>query len=241
MNLYGMTDTGLKREMNQDVFYTHKFSEQVGFAIVCDGMGGQNAGHIASEMVCSVISSRLIDSDILKSSHDNISGLLISAISDANVQVYSRSNLEAGLKGMGTTAVICIVVNEIAHIAHIGDSRAYLLKNAKLRQVTKDHSLVQELLEKGEISADEAINHPNKNMITRAVGVNLIVDIDYMTMKFGRGSKLLLCSDGLTNMVSNEVIEHVLNQSNAEMACKKLIELSNLAGGIDNITIAIIE
>ena len=241
MNFFGMTDIGIKRESNQDVFYTHKFNDQVGFAIVCDGMGGQSAGHIASDMACEIISGKLIEGGVNELPTDQIRELAVSAISDANVQIYRKSNLEAGCKGMGTTTVLAIISGDTACVAHIGDSRVYLLVNGKLHQMTRDHSLVQELLEQGKISEEEVQNHPNKNMITRAVGVNLTVDIDYIEMPFTKGSKLLLCTDGLTNMVQNETIEEVLLNKSAKDACKKLISLANAAGGVDNITVAVIE
>ncbi|MFZ2537968.1 MAG: Stp1/IreP family PP2C-type Ser/Thr phosphatase [Oscillospiraceae bacterium] len=242
MDIYGMTDIGLKRETNQDVFYTHKFSEQVGFAIVCDGMGGQNGGNVASEMACQTISHRLMESNnIVSMSDDEIKSLVISATSGANIEVYKTSNIEPGYKGMGTTVVIAVVSNKKAYIAHIGDSRVYLLREGKLHQLTRDHSVVQELLEQGKISQDEAKVHPNKNMITRAVGVNLTVDIDYLEVLLGQESKLLLCSDGLTNMVSDQIIEKTLRKYNPEATCTKLIELSNKAGGVDNITVAVME
>lgn len=236
-----MTDKGLKREMNQDVFYTHKFSEQVGFAIVCDGMGGQSAGNIASEMVCSIVSGKLVDDEIDKAEQSQISSLIVNAISEANIQVYTKANIEPGYKGMGTTVVLCAVLNNEAYIANIGDSRVYLLQNGRLHQVTKDHSLVQELLEQGKIEKHEVLTHPNKNMITRAVGVSLTVDIDFLSLKFETGSKILLCSDGLTNMISDEEIEKVILFNDAKTSCEKLIGLANNAGGIDNITVAVIE
>lgn len=237
-----MTDIGLKRETNQDVFFTHKFSEQVGFAIVCDGMGGQNGGHIASEMACSVISHRLMEEQGIGSlSDEELKALLVGAASGANIEVYKTSNIQPGYKGMGTTVVLALVINKKAYIAHIGDSRVYLLREEKLHQLTRDHSVVQELLEQGKISREEARIHPNKNMITRAVGVNLMVDIDYLEVALGQNSKLLLCSDGLTNMVCDQVIEKTLRKYSPEVACKKLIELSNKAGGVDNITVAVIE
>ncbi len=241
LNFYGMTDKGLQREMNQDVFYTHKFSEQVGFAIVCDGMGGQSAGNIASEMACSIVSKKLIENEIDKADTLAIRDIMVNAISEANIQVYTKSNIEPGFKGMGTTVVVCVVVCNTAHFINIGDSRAYVLQNNKLRQITKDHSLVQELLEQGKIKEHEVSTHPNKNMITRAVGVNLVVDIDYLSLQLEYGDKLILCTDGLTNMVDDKIIEAELATNNAQSSCKKLIDIANKAGGIDNITVAVIE
>lgn len=239
-----MTDIGRRRETNQDVFYTHKFSDQAGFAIVCDGMGGQSGGHIASDMTCSVVAAALIRNAVHTAAPEQIREIMIGAVSEANIEVYKKSNVEPGCKGMGTTCILVVVSGQMAYIAHIGDSRVYLAKSAqdeKLRQLTRDHSLVQELLEQGKISEDEVKHHPNKNMITRAVGVNLTVDIDYIEVPLEPGDKLMLCTDGLTNMVGDEQIAPLLARYGAATACAKLIELANKAGGADNITVAVIE
>ncbi len=170
-----------------------------------------------------------------------MSDYIVNAISEANIQVYTKSNVEPGLQGMGTTVVLAIIAYDNVYIAHIGDSRAYILQNGKLHQVTKDHSLVQELLEQGKISEKEVLTHPNKNMITRAVGVNLMVDIDYLSLKLEKDTKIILCTDGLTNMVSDDEIAKTVRENNAQGSCEMLIDLANTAGGIDNITIAVIE
>jgi len=236
-----MTDIGKKRETNQDVFYTHRFSDGTGFAIVCDGMGGINGGHIASDMTCRVVSERLLSGAARLFSEEERRELMVSAVSEANIQVYKTSNLEPGCRGMGTTLVAAAAAGDRASIAHIGDSRAYLLSGGRLHQLTKDHSVVQELRDQGKISAAQMRTHPNKNMITRAVGINLTVDIDYLELDFPPGGKLLLCTDGLTNMVPDPVIEQVLLDFAAEEACTRLVTLANAAGGYDNITAAVIE
>lgn len=241
MNLYGMTDIGKKRETNQDVFYTHKCSDRVGFAVLCDGMGGQNGGHIASDTACSTISKRLIEAHIQSASPEEIKRDLIAAFSEANLAVYKKSNLEPGCKGMGTTAVVAVIAGGRAYIAHVGDSRAYAWKEGKIRQLTKDHSLVQELVEQGKLTPDEMRTHPNKNIITRVVGVNLLVDIDYMELALEEGEKLLLCSDGLSDMVADGQMADVLESNDAVNACRALIGLANQSGGRDNITVVVIE
>ncbi len=241
MNLFGKTDVGRKRENNQDVFYLYQFSSKAGFAIVCDGMGGQSGGHIASDMTCTVVSQRLMDGSQRILSGDGIRELMVEAISEANIEVYKRSNTEPGCKGMGTTIVLAVILGEQVHLAHIGDSRAYLFSGGRLHQLTRDHSLVQELRDQGKISDEEMKHHPNKNMITRAVGVNLMVDIDDLELSLEPGSKLLLCSDGLTNMVPDEEIAAVLRYQSGETVCGRLIALANGAGGADNITVAVAE
>lgn len=233
--------------MNQDVFYTHKFSENAGFAIVCDGMGGENAGHVASAMVCDIVSQKLIDANVNLAGSENVAdpdavrNIIVPAISDANMQVYTKSASSPEFKGMGTTIVLCIVIDGFAYVAHIGDSRLYMLQNGRLTQVTRDHSRVQELFEQGKINKDETLTHPQKNIITRAVGVYLTVDIDYLSLKFNSDAKFLLCSDGLTNMLSDGAIEKIVSKFDAQTACAKLVELANKQGGVDNVTVAIIE
>ncbi len=241
MKLYGMTDKGLKRSMNQDVFYTHKFSDNAGFAIVCDGMGGENAGNVASAMACDIVSKNIIENENQILTGCNIDEIIVDAISKANVLIYKKSLEEATYKGMGTTLVLTLIVNSVAYIAHIGDSRVYHYKNGNLNQITKDHSRVQELLEQGKINRDEMAIHPEKNVITRAVGVYLTVDIDYITLQIDSNSKMLLCTDGLTNMLDDAEIQNCLKKSSAQAVCQKLIQMANKNGGIDNITIAIIE
>lgn len=150
MEIFGKTDIGLKRETNQDIFYTQAVNEQVGFAIVCDGMGGQNGGNVASSIACDTISKRM-NENLTNASDERMKGIIINALSEANIEVYKTSNLEPGYKGMGTTVVMAVVMNKKAYIGHIGDSRVYLLRDDKLHQLTRDHSLVQELLEQGKI------------------------------------------------------------------------------------------
>lgn len=240
MQLFGMTDIGQKREMNQDIFCTKQMTTQAGFAIVCDGMGGRSGG-LASKMTCGILAEYFINHNISMVRSDAAKQMLVTALSEANVAVYKTSNLEPGCKGMGTTAVVAVVLDTVAHIAHVGDSRVYLLRNDKIYQVTHDHSVVQELCDQGKISKDEAQNHPNKNMITRAIGINLVVDIDYLEVPFEGSSKLLLCTDGLSNFVSDAIIEKTLKKYDPETVCQKLIEQANKAGGYDNITVAVIE
>lgn len=248
MDISGLTDVGQKRDNNQDNFCIKKIDDNVCFAIVCDGMGGQNGGQLASKIACDIIEAHLEEiGDELKTQGENsdetvedIKSIMIRAMSKANMSVHEASLIDDAYKGMGTTAILVVVIDDLAYITHIGDSRVYILNDKKLSQVTKDHSVVQELVDQGELTKEEALNHPNKNMITRAVGVNLLVDIDYLKIPFEEGNKLLICTDGLTNMVQDFVIENILMKHNAEESSKQLIELANKAGGYDNITVVVI-
>lgn len=248
MDIKGFTDVGKRRENNQDNFCIKQVSENTCFAIVCDGMGGQNGGQLASKIACDIIEEHLLEigedlqlqKENIDESVEDIKSIMIRGMSKANIAVHDESLRDDTYKGMGTTAILVVVIDDLAYITHIGDSRVYVLNDKKLSQVTKDHSVVQELVDQGELTQEEALTHPNKNMITRAVGVNLLVDIDYMKIPFEAGDKMLICSDGLTNMVQDFVIENVLIQNNAEESCRQLIELSNKAGGFDNITVVTI-
>lgn len=241
MVLHGMTHIGKKRENNQDVFYTHQLNDQVGFAIVCDGMGGQSAGHIASDMACSEVAQNLLSKTIGSLSKEEIRELLLSSVNSANLKIYKKGNLEPGCKGMGTTCIAVIIKEGNAYIAHVGDSRVYLYENSSMRQITKDHSLIQDLVDSGKITELQGRHHPKKNMLTRAVGVEISVDIDFIELPFSPGTKLLLCTDGLTNMVSDQMIGEILGAHDAKTTCSMLIELANEAGGVDNITVAVVE
>lgn len=240
MRFYGLTDIGRRREMNQDMYCVHTFDDRQGFGLVCDGMGGQSAGNIASDMACGIITDK-IRKAVETGGMEDPRVLLESALREANYSIYKRSMVEPECRGMGTTAVVAFVRGDTAYCAHVGDSRIYLLRQGRLLQVTRDHSLVQELMEKGEIKPEEMRTHPGRNMITRAVGVSLTVETDLMQIPLEPGDKMLLCSDGLTNMVPNEQIAAVLLQNGGEQACALLIEEANNAGGIDNITAVVIE
>lgn len=240
MRFYGLTDIGRHREMNQDMYCVHTFDDRQGFGLVCDGMGGQSAGNIASDMACGIITDK-IRKAVETGGMEDPRGLLESALREANYSIYKRSMVEPECRGMGTTAVVAFVRGDTAYCAHVGDSRIYLLRQGRLLQVTRDHSLVQELMEKGEIKPEEMRTHPGRNMITRAVGVSLTVEADLMQIPLEPGDKMLLCSDGLTNMVPNEQIAAVLLQNGGEQACALLIQKANNAGGMDNITAVVIE
>lgn len=237
MILFGKTDIGKIRSSNQDVYCIKTFDKNASLGIVCDGMGGENGGQIAS-----AVASRTIFETIQKRYKPNLSddeykNIIITALSDSNAAVYEKANQAPEYyKGMGTTAVIALVVNNKAYLAHVGDSRIYLLRQGEIFQLTKDHSMVQMLLDQGKITPQEAQHHPKKNMITRAVGVSKFVDIDYIQVSNLEDCSLLLCSDGLTNTCSDECIKEVLVNEKPENVCNSLIYLANEAGGVDNIT-----
>ena len=242
MKVYGNTDKGLKRSMNQDTFYFSCFSQQLAYAVVCDGMGGENSGNVASQMTRDTI-KRELNNCIMECSvdEDTAPQTILQAIAKANTEVYEKSRTDMIYSGMGTTVVLALVVGNRCFIAHVGDSRAYLIGGGTISQLTVDHSLVQYLYEKGKLSAEEMACHPDKNKITRAVGVEPMVDVDLIEVEFSEGQVLLLCSDGLTNMCSDQEIFDTICTEEGSIIPLKLIQKANAAGGADNITAALID
>lgn len=234
--IVGKTDPGRIRPMNQDVFRYGKLGERSSYAVVCDGMGGEKAGNVASQMACDTICGRVESGYRDGIDQNSIRNLLITAVTAANSEVYAAARGNPDFEGMGTTAVAALVEKRILHIAHVGDSRAYVVSKNEFTQVTRDHSLVQELLEQGKISNEDAKNHPQRNLITRAVGVGSKVCIDYLETTLNPGDRVLICTDGLTNHCDvSEIYETVL-QYPPEKVPERLIDLANGAGGPDNIT-----
>lgn len=228
--------------MNQDTLYFSCFSKKLAYAVVCDGMGGEKSGNVASQMTRDRIKSQL-NALIMDCAIDENTApqAILQAIAKANTEVYEKSCSDAIYTGMGTTVVLALVVGSKCFIAHVGDSRAYLIGGGNISQLTVDHSLVQYLYDKGKLTAEEMASHPDKNKITRAVGVEPTVDVDLIEVEFGEGQVLLLCTDGLTNMCSNEEILETVCGNEGNMIPLKLIQKANLAGGSDNITAALID
>jgi serine/threonine protein phosphatase PrpC len=220
-----VSDPGRKRRRNEDAYV----ATPPVFA-VADGMGGPRAGEVASGLAAGAIEVR----------EDGRDGetRVVELIREANRRVYERSAEDASVSGMGTTMTVAVVGGNGVTIGHVGDSRAYLARGGALRQLTDDHSLVAELVRGGKISPEEAEHHPQRSVITRAVGTDPDVDADVFTVTPEEGDVFLLCSDGLTTMVSDEAILRVLaEQPDLERAAKELVRLANRAGGEDNITV----
>ena len=232
---YG-TDVGMTRNENQDSVYVHSFSDKSGLFIVADGMGGYEGGKLASSTAIQVISEYIVKNFSENLSCEEIKELLQVSIKTASEEIYKLSSGKRELSGMGTTVVACIVTSGVLYTASVGDSRGYLYTDSVLKQITTDHSLVYDLYSKGLISKEEARKHPQKNVITRAVGSESIVLIDTFETKLNANDVVLICSDGLHTMVSEEEISEVLNNS-SESTAEELINLANENGGRDNITV----
>lgn len=239
MIISAKTDVGAFRENNQDAFLTGTFVNGDAWAIVCDGMGGVSGGQIAStrcvEKAASVIKKGYRNRMSVKSAKN----LLESAISAANAVVFEESLKDNSLKGMGTTIVAAVIIGSIAVIAYVGDSRAYIV-NDTITQITKDHSLVQLMIDTGKITPEEAKNHPDKNIITRAVGVENFVDADIEIIDISPSDKLLLCTDGLSGAVENSDIQSIINEYR-EVSAEKLVEKALENGSRDNITAVVVD
>ncbi len=238
MNVYAKTDIGKTRETNQDAFDTGYFNDGTVWAVVCDGMGGVSGGQIASSLCIDKTVNAIKRSYREDMTVNNVKNMLVSAINAANSYVFDESLKDRELKGMGTTIVAVVIVNNIAVVAHVGDSRAYIV-NDTIKQITKDHSYVQLLVDNGKITLEEAENHPDKNIITRAIGIEGFVDVDVDIVDIKDEDILLLCTDGLNGYVKDDDILKTVKEY-GDSSTEKLVETANLNGGHDNITVVLI-
>lgn len=237
MRAYAKTDVGSKRAVNQDYMYCSENS--VGsfhnLFIVADGMGGHKAGDYASKLCV----ERMVQS-IEKSEHKTPVSLFEEAVDTANGAVYSESQEHEEYEGMGTTLVACTIQEDTLYVANIGDSRLYLLRDDDIIQITEDHSLVEEMVKQGNITESEARVHPQKNIITRAVGIDQSVQADFFEVDIFQNDIVMLCSDGLSNMVEDEDIEYIVKHSKSlQDAGETLVARANENGGSDNITVVL--
>lgn len=241
INVFSKTDIGRVRKVNQDAVKTEVISDNLAWSVVCDGMGGQAGGDIASNIAVIMISKFLSDNLSELKTSDEIKSVIYEAVSSANQAIYLKSEKDENLKNMGTTVIVCVVSMGELYVAHMGDSRTYLISNDRITQITTDHSMVQEMLNKGKLTVEEARNHPQKNIITRALGVNPDIKLDYNTVDIKQGDIVLSCTDGLTNTVKESDIYDICKKyENKEEAVNKLIATGNKNGGNDNITVSLI-
>ena len=235
MKIYSKIDKGIVRNSNQDAYFAGEISQEITFAVVCDGMGGAKAGNVASTTAVKSISEYIANSYRKNMSLDDITKMLRNAIISANIEVYDMAAQNEQLQGMGTTVVAAVVRGGNAVVANVGDSRVYLVDD-NITQLTTDHSIVQTLIESGKITAEDAKVHPRKNVITRALGAESDVAVDIAEYNLYENNTLLLCTDGLTNFVSEEDIFKTFKENDISVVSEKLVELANKGGGGDNIT-----
>lgn len=234
-----VSDVGLRRINNQDSMFASSDNEFPLF-IVADGMGGHNAGDIASYMAVEGIVKYLKNRKAELNSEKNIKKIIKEAVEDVNDRIYLKSFEVPAYFGMGTTITLAYIYNSKIFIGHVGDSRAYLINNNKIKQITEDHTLVNELIKNGSITPAEAINHPQRNLITRAIGTSCKIEMDFYIVDINKDDVFILCSDGLSNMVGEDTILDVINNNsndNIDDMCNTLIELAKDNGGKDNITV----
>lgn len=232
---YG-TDVGIVRSDNQDSVYSEILAEECGLFIVADGMGGHLGGKIASSMAIDIISRTINEKFDVGLKSNEIKRLLTGSVSEANSLIYKKSLTDPELEGMGTTLVVMLISGNTMYTVSVGDSRAYVYNEGRMYQITNDHSLVADLVSKGVLSHEEAKIHPQKNVITRAVGSEEDVFSDYFETNLNSGNVVIACSDGLHNLLSDAEIARVISDDE-ENPANKLISLANERGGNDNITV----
>lgn len=230
------TDIGKRRKNNEDAVFACDDNPKANVYIVADGMGGHKAGEVASNTAIRIVASLLCGKEPISNE------AIINAIESANKEIFNMSRSDKELEGMGTTIVIAIVNSKELTIAHVGDSRAYLITKDGIQRLTIDHSWVQELINSGSLSQSEAKDHPQKNIITRAVGISRNVKVDILKRSWSKGNKLLLCTDGLnTHLEDNEILDVININKDIKAATSELINSANNRGGSDNVTVVLVE
>ena len=238
MKTFSKTDIGMVREVNQDYVYVSDLpvGKLPNLFIVADGMGGHKAGEFASRFTVEVVKDELA-----KSTEEGPEAMIRQAITSANQRLLETAKQDSKLEGMGTTLVVATVIERTLYFANVGDSRLYLLNN-DIKQVSKDHSLVQEMVRLGGIKQEDAKNHPDKNIITRAIGAKEQVEVDFYEYRLKKGDIVLMCTDGLSNMVEDTEILHIVKGSRDIVeAVEGLINKANENGGKDNIGIVAVD
>ena len=241
MRAFATSDVGKTRQINEDFYYISSEYEPIKLFIVADGMGGYNGGEIASKLAVES-ARRYIQSNFesAKNDKESLLNLVKNSSMYANMIVYEKAMKNEELKNMGTTLDICLIYENKAFISHIGDSRVYRIRKDFMRRLTKDHSYVQQLVDEGKITKEESVNHPKKNMLVKALGCTEYIEPDVMIKAFIKGDIILMCTDGLTNMITEEEIFRII-KSNEENPSEELIKKANENGGLDNITAVIIK
>lgn len=241
MNIWGITDVGIVRQQNQDDYHIELLAEDMALGIVCDGMGGAKAGNVASQLAVETF-LETAKAQPPEQWRNEPEALLHFAAEQANGAVHFRANIDADCRGMGTTMVAALVIGNQAYILNIGDSRCYLVRPEGISRVTRDHSVVEDLVARGQITPEQARQHPQKNLITRALGAESKLRADLFRQPMEPGDALLLCSDGLSNMVSDqELLYEVLHGGPAEDCCRRLLDIALSRGAPDNVTAVLLQ
>ena len=241
MQSWGLTDKGCVRKMNQDAYEIRQLDRNTLLCVVCDGMGGAKSGNIASSLAVDVFSQEIQRTWTPNMEWDKADQILKNAVKLANFTVYDQAMQFEEFDGMGTTLVAAFVRGRQVTIVNVGDSRAYIINQKGITQVSKDHSVVQLMVDRGELTSEMAKSYPGKNLITRAVGTESMVSCDVFRRELSKGDYLLLCSDGLSNMMDDqEILFEVVHGVKKERCCKRLLDIAMSRGCPDNVTCVLV-
>ena len=241
MQSWGLSDPGCVRKQNQDAYHIEQIDKNTLLGIVCDGMGGAKSGNIASTLAVDVFVQEIRRCYKSSMDQDKIDQMLLSAAKLANFTVYDQSLQIEEFDGMGTTLVAVLIKGKKATVINVGDSRAYGIDADGIHQITKDHSLVQMMVDKGELTPERAKTYPGKNFITRAIGTEPIIISDLFHRNLAKGDFILLCSDGLSNMMDDqEILFEVVHGVNKQHCCQRLLNIAKNRGAPDNVTSVLI-
>ena len=241
MQSWALTDQGCVRKQNQDTYKILQLDKNTLLCVVCDGMGGAKSGNVASQLAADVFCREVENSWIPGQNRDKTSQILQTAVKLANITVFDQSRQIEEFEGMGTTLVAVLVQGKNATVVNVGDSRAYKIDRMGIRQVTKDHSLVQLMVDQGELTPEMARTYPGKNLITRAIGTEPTVVVDVFQLEMEKGDCMLLCSDGLSNQMDDqEILFEVAHGVNKQQCCQRLLDIVMGRGAPDNVTSVLI-
>lgn len=242
MQWWGVTDAGCVRSQNQDTYQIEELDRNTLLCVVCDGMGGAKSGNVASSLAADVFVQEVRRTFLPGMEQSQIDQMLLGAVKLANFTVFDQAQQFEEFSGMGTTLVAVLIKGEEVTVANVGDSRAYGINCNGIRQLTVDHSLVEMMVQRGEILPEEAKNYPGKNYITRAIGTEAIVECDLFHMDAQRGDCLVLCTDGLSNMIDDqEILFEVVHGIKKQFCCQRLLEIAKNRGAPDNVTGVLIQ
>jgi len=242
MEYWGLTDPGSVRPQNQDAFHVERLDKHSVLCVVCDGMGGAKSGNVASSLAVDVFVQEVKQTWTADMDDDRLDRMLQSAVKLANFTVFDQSQQFEEFSGMGTTLVAVLIHGKNATIVNVGDSRAYIIDREGINQLTVDHSVVQLMVARGEVSPERAKTYPGKNLITRAIGTESVVLCDIFHQKVERGNYILLCSDGLSNIIDEqEILFEVIYGEQKAQCCQRLLDIAKNRGAPDNVTSVLIQ
>ena len=237
MQYWGLTDPGCARAQNQDAFQIEQLDKNTLLCVVCDGMGGAKSGNVASSLAVDVFTQEIKRTWTPDMDQERLDQMLHSAVKLTNFTVHDQAQQFEEFTGMGTTLVAVLLRGKQVSVVNVGDSRAYLINSDGVTQLTEDHSLVQMMVNKGELTKEQARSYPGKNLITRAIGTEAVVEPDIFHRKAERGDCLLLCTDGLSNIIDEqEMLYEVVHGEEKQQCCQRLLDIATNRGAPDNVT-----